>query len=288
MANSGLTNAIRDVLAEAEDSLTVRQIADAVADAGLTVADHSVRALLRQREIAGEFIKAEIGGQVCYALSPEFVSNLNAGKPRIEGPSAWNLIQQALEDEPAPVRAGDLIDRAVSLSNHGHSRESFRKAISTAFAEGRMVRHGSHPSYSYALADEGRNATPAEDATCGGDDASPDAALPAGAPLAALGVSMAPAVRPIPALVIRPVPADAASIEALRLAGIGDVEPSAHAPRQAPPLAVLGLRERLEAVATDLEDALGDACDFEIQHEVIKAIALATGATQRALRKLAA
>lgn len=52
--------------------------------------------------------------------------------------------------------------------------------------------------------------------------------------------------------------------------------------------APLALCERLGAVVTDIEDAIGDACDAELPHAVIKALVLASGATQRALQQLAA
>ena len=52
--------------------------------------------------------------------------------------------------------------------------------------------------------------------------------------------------------------------------------------------APLGLRDRVEAIASDIEDAIGDACDARLAHELIKALTVANGATQRALRQLAA
>jgi hypothetical protein len=49
----------------------------------------------------------------------------------------------------------------------------------------------------------------------------------------------------------------------------------------------LGLHSRAEAVITDIEDLLGDACDGQLDHALIKALITANGAMQRAARRLA-
>lgn len=49
----------------------------------------------------------------------------------------------------------------------------------------------------------------------------------------------------------------------------------------------LGLRERIDAIANDIDDAIGDACDAQLCHGLIKALVLAGGATHRALQKMA-
>ena len=46
------------------------------------------------------------------------------------------------------------------------------------------------------------------------------------------------------------------------------------------------LRNRLTAIALDIEDAIGDACDTQAPYEVIKALVVANSGTHRALRSL--
>lgn len=68
-----------------------------------------------------------------------------------------------------------------------------------------------------------------------------------------------------------------------------DAAAGAHAPQpdvRAVPQPAAELRPRLEAIGTDLEDALGDACDLGLDHALIKSLVTASGATQRALRQL--
>lgn len=50
----------------------------------------------------------------------------------------------------------------------------------------------------------------------------------------------------------------------------------------------LGLRDRVEAVLTDVEDLVGDACDLQLDHDTIKAMVVSLAALQRAARKLPA
>jgi hypothetical protein len=49
-----------------------------------------------------------------------------------------------------------------------------------------------------------------------------------------------------------------------------------------------GLPERLTAITQDIEDALGDACDAQLPHDLIKALVVANGAAHRAARLLGA
>ena len=48
------------------------------------------------------------------------------------------------------------------------------------------------------------------------------------------------------------------------------------------------LVERLAAIGVDIEDALGDACDAQLPHELIKGLVVANGAIARSLRAMAA
>jgi hypothetical protein len=49
----------------------------------------------------------------------------------------------------------------------------------------------------------------------------------------------------------------------------------------------LGLLARAEAVASDIEDLIGDACDRQLGHDLIKALTIANGAMHRAAHRLA-
>lgn len=77
--------------------------------------------------------------------------------------------------------------------------------------------------------------------------------------------------------------------EAYRPAGLGDLAPrDATASSPSPVSDPLSLRGRLETIAVDLEDAIGDACDTQLPHDVLKALAVASGAMQRVVRRFAA
>lgn len=47
-----------------------------------------------------------------------------------------------------------------------------------------------------------------------------------------------------------------------------------------------GLKDRLTAIAADLNDAVSDACDLKIDHEVIKALLASQAACSAALQRL--
>lgn len=48
----------------------------------------------------------------------------------------------------------------------------------------------------------------------------------------------------------------------------------------------VGLIERLAAISSDIEDAIGDACDEQLPHAVIKGLVVANGAIARSVRGL--
>lgn len=50
----------------------------------------------------------------------------------------------------------------------------------------------------------------------------------------------------------------------------------------------VGLIERLAAISSDIEDAIGDACDEQLPHGVIKGLVVANGAIARSVRSLQA
>lgn len=82
-----------------------------------------------------------------------------------------------------------------------------------------------------------------------------------------------------------PAPEIDPALQRLKAAITAATSPESALPRGRPPLA---LGERLDAIANDLEEAIADACDAQLAHGLIKAVVLASGATHRALQKLAA
>lgn len=73
MARSfGVTGAIRQILREAEDSLTSDEVALQLDQHGVLRPLNHVRATLRQRELAGELIANRIDGRLHYTLNPEY------------------------------------------------------------------------------------------------------------------------------------------------------------------------------------------------------------------------
>lgn len=74
------------------------------------------------------------------------------------------------------------------------------------------------------------------------------------------------------------------------IASVDTVAPVPAKPASPPlpklPQADLGLRARLDAVCTDLEDLVADACDGQLPHALIKWLSTATGAAQRAARQM--
>jgi hypothetical protein len=255
MSNAGLTDSIRTVLAAADDSLSVRQVADALATRGITAAFPNVRSLLRQRTAAGEFVQSEIAGNVCYTLTPDY-------RPAKRGAPKAKSGQTKPAKAPAPARAVDREQELGARISRLFSEVIDDGLACTATDVTRLLKGDWNQSEVFlALAREaeaGRLATRYDEAESASVFWLPDAdAREAAAQSSVLFVDVAPL-------------------------------PPARLGMRVPERPRLGLVDRLQAVATDLEDAIGDACDGELPHEVIKALVLANGATQRALRRLAA
>lgn len=245
MAERTLQDHIHAVLAAADDSMKFREVADALAEGGITADESRLRTALREGEIDGRFVRGEMGGCVVYTNGPEQVKPRRANNHV----SAWPLIEQILLRASQPMAASVLIDGAIGASNGALGRASVRKAISVAFLDGKLTRHGTGArNFAYSL--------PVR-------DPKDEPAVPP--------PKSAPAATPVDA---------AKGPDLLEVIGV------ASAPfRQSAP-ATLGLRDRVSAIATDIEDAIGDACDAALPHDVIKALTVANGATQRALRAL--
>lgn len=248
MSNAGLTDTIRDVLAAADDSLTVRQVADALAARGITAAFPNVRSLLRQRMVAGEFVQSEIAGNVCYTLTPDY-RPAKRGTPRAKPTKTPAIARPADREQDLAARITRLFAEVIDDGT----------ACTAADVTRLLKGDWDQSEVLLALAREAeadRLATRYDEDEQASVFWLPDSDTPP-APAPALYVDVAP----LPRIAL-----------GLRV----------------PERTQLGLADRLQAVATDLEDAIGDACDSQAPHEVIKALVIANGATQRALRKLAA
>lgn len=81
--------------------------------------------------------------------------------------------------------------------------------------------------------------------------------------------------------------ADAWEQALVPLAGVRSLDEMQPLPATAAgPRNPMAMRERLAAIANDIEDALGDACDARLDHGLIKALVVANGAVQRGARAL--
>lgn len=125
-----ITDEIRGVLRAADDSLTLPQVKSALEKLGRPTC--SVKALLRQRSRAGEFIQAEINSQVRYTLNPEFELRRKL-TPRVTVAD----IVEALEDGPLTtveliaatgntLTAGPFSKRLLALSRKGQLHQEIQ------------------------------------------------------------------------------------------------------------------------------------------------------------------
>lgn len=83
---------------------------------------------------------------------------------------------------------------------------------------------------------------------------------------------------------------DKGRAELAAIVATADPEPAPSAPavRASNAIAPLNLAERLAAISTDIEDALGDACDARLGHDLIKHLVVANGAIARSARLVGA
>lgn len=163
--------------------------------------------------------------------------------------AVWAEIAHVLRAHAAPLFSTTLFQRVGARCGAGEAW--IKKVAHAAAKDGRLVRTGGARNSCYALP---------EFAARPDDAAANTQRSPVEQHVATTGTSIAPASE---------------------TAAVDDAQPPRIVRSQ------LGLRDRLEAVVTDIEDAIGDACDAQVQHDVIKALTLANGATQRALRHLA-
>jgi len=114
MAESSLSDSIRQVLNAAEDSLTAREIVDALKAAEVEFNEGSVHPLLRQRHQAGELIKNEMAGRVAYTVNPDFKLNTKKARKRVGGaPQAPAAALAPPGDFAARAEAGDAVIAAA-------------------------------------------------------------------------------------------------------------------------------------------------------------------------------
>lgn len=82
-SRSGVSDAIRAILAAADDSLSYAEIRRALIARGTAFSATGLSGILRNRFLAGEFILNEINGCRCYTLNPAFdAKERMPGRPR--------------------------------------------------------------------------------------------------------------------------------------------------------------------------------------------------------------
>lgn len=268
MANprNGLTNHIRTVLRAAGESLVqVHAVMAALADAGVVAEEKNVRSLLSQRTVVGEFRRDLVDNLAAYGVNPDFVSRHG----KTSGPAG--AAEDAGADDELELSLTQSFAGSIGLqcdTPAAATEGTLRQAIELLLVD------GAESSLNEIQRELGRAWTRRQ-------------------VLAAMSDGLLDGW-----LQSHDGPEGEASVYALA----GDILTSAPKLAEAmPPMdpvhyaadahelrTSLGLRDRVEAIASDIEDAIGDACDARLAHELIKALTVANGATQRALRQLAA
>lgn len=96
-----------------------------------------------------------------------------------------------------------------------------------------------------------------------------------------------PDAEPSVAATPTPEPAAEPPLAEIAPAATSAVTPVPELPKAPSPTAApKALTDRVDAIATDLEDAIGDACDARLPHALIKVLTIASGAAHRAAREL--
>jgi pyruvate/2-oxoglutarate dehydrogenase complex dihydrolipoamide acyltransferase (E2) component len=288
---NGTSDAIRKCLAEAGEPLSIRELMAELHDAGAQdLTEKQVRAIVYQREQAGEFTKGTRDQTAVYALNPGFVRPARGMAPTtaVLAPllGAAATPAESPNNRPPLDLTLDLEYAVRDLFHERLSSDTGYTARHVAVELGGKWRTGEVAIALYSACQDGwlqfDHSAEENDNVFSLVHAERDAAH------AAVSESV-PAVAPEPPEFERTAPkvaqAASAPVALVAIAGIGDVEPMTVAPR---PFLPLGLGDRLVAIVNDLEDALGDACDHAVPHGVIKALVLANGAANRALRGLAA
>lgn len=197
--NGGCTDLVRQIVAEADDSLSQSETAAKVKALGRPFSANDVGSVFRRLTETGEFIRNRVDGKWRYTGNPEYVP-----KPRgvPKGTTPANLFGK-------PMAAMGVVS-----------------TVEVATAQGPLT----------------------------------DAELRA----------LADSIDIVPLASARPLEG-----------GLPALDPGA---ARDP----IGLMERLAAISSDIEDAIGDACDEQFPHAVIKGLVIANGAIARSVRELRA
>lgn len=281
MGRSGLTGAIRDVLRPGQ-AMTVTEVVDAVRRAGFEDAeDKNVRSLISQRHAAGEFAKRPRGNMVEFYPDPGYTppnkgegarlrqqreAEANPEPPApVFGPSMGMVVtkraapERREREDSSEVWELDRDNIEAVLRNGGATLDELLGQLDSTRAELSPVLHDAveagHLGMHYSRG-ERANVYFLPDPRAGEDDGE----------------------GPLPPLPESAYPPHAAPLP--ETAAAADPATRFRAP--------CGLRDRLAAIVTDLEDAIGDACDAQAPHDLIKALVLANGSANRAMRVLGA
>lgn len=164
---TGITDAIRAVLREADDSLQIRQVADLLERRGIVRADSALRPIFREREGAGEFLRAEIAGNVCYTINPEFVPK--RGGPRRRAAGLRDAVHETLLSATRPLTLAELVQRLDAKQVPHAGQNSISSTLRAGVLQGHFQRYDDQQPARWGLADR----SPPDAGT--GDDDTPAA-----------------------------------------------------------------------------------------------------------------
>ncbi|KAF1692737.1 hypothetical protein CSC62_13970 [Pseudoxanthomonas jiangsuensis] len=267
MAKANINDAIRDILAAADDSLQVRQVCEALRAQGIKITEAVVRAYLVERATAGEYIRGEIDGQVVYTVSPGWTPNRGCTPMEAVVRGALEVLASAQH----PLSTAALKEAILKMGSVSEvDQQALANGLNYRLKRGQdqlvRVRVGKESHWSLA-GTKPFTAPPAADSAAPTDDAAappPAAEQAASSPAAGAGDELG-AWEPAPDTDPRVAPAPV------------QVAPS-------PPVADrFALRDRLTAIAGDTQDALEDACRAELPHALLLHLVAANSAAHRAL-----
>ncbi len=184
-------------------------------------------------------------------------------------------IRDILSAAPAPLSTADILEKLGLEGGSREDKEPAYSAIQNGVLAGHFIRHHSSDGLTYSIAPEGQAGYGGRARTGGRKGPKPKAALPPGkAPPASGAFAVLPDAG-------RATQAEVDSFNSRTALGREAPDDCRSAP-MLPRLNDFDLRRRLEAIGSDLADAIADACDAEHPHALIKALVVSREAVSRA------
>lgn len=182
-------------------------------------------------------------------------------------------IRDILAAASSPLSTADILEKLGLEDGSREDKKPAYSAIQNGVLAGHFVRHHSSDGLTYSIAPEGQAGYGGRARTGAKPGPKPKADRPARA--AARGRKRPADSRPLPK---RPAGViDAAEPPAMQ------IDPAEVAsPPALPKPSDFDLRRRLDAIGSDLADAIADACDAEHPHALIKALVVSREAVSRA------